>query len=179
MAKTIDDIRGRCVLIDGHWLWKGALSEGWPRIAAPEFTKHEGRQISQHGRRAVWHILNRKAIPKGYRVWGTCSERTCLNPEHIALETTAERGRKVAKSGKLKGDLARIATVRKSARRRSGLTPELIDTIRMSPKTGRALTQELGLSRTVISKVRTGKTTAFTPVGGLFSGLMARAGAAA
>lgn len=179
MARTIDDIKGRCVLIDGHWLWKGALSEGWPRIAAPEFTNQEGRQVSQHGRRAVWHILNRKAIPKGYRVWGTCSERTCLNPDHATLETTAQRGRKVAKSGKLKGDIKRITTVRANARKRSHLTPELIDTIRMSPKTGQALTLELGLSRTVISKVRTGKVTAFTPVGGLFTGLMALAGASA
>lgn len=173
MTTTLNDIRDRCRLVDGHWLWAGALSDGWPRIAAPEYTRHNGRKISQHGRRAVWHVIHQKPIPAGWRVFGTCKERTCVNPDHLVCEPTAERGRKVAKSGKWKGDLRRIAAVRATARKRSHLTPELIEYIRMSPKTGKALCEELGLGRTVVSKVRSGKTTAYTPVGGLFTGLLA------
>ena len=172
MAKTMKDIRDRCRMVDGHWLWAGALSEGWPRVAAPEFTRHDGKQVSQHGRRAVWHIKTQAPIPQGWRVFGTCEERCCLNPDHLKCMPVADRGREVADSGKLRGNLKRVAAVRTAARKRSHLTLELIDLILTSPKTGRALTKETGLGRTVISKVRQHKPTAFTPVGGLFTGLM-------
>ena len=170
---TLDDIKGRCKIVDGHWLWAGACSDGWPRIAAPEFTRHDGRKTSQHGRRAVWHVINRQPIPAGWRVFGTCEERTCINPEHIVCEPTAKWGKRVANSGKWRGLAERITKVRAAGRKRSHLTPDLIEAILASPKTGQALTVELGLSRTVISKARCGKATAFQPVGGLFTGLLA------
>lgn len=174
MAKTLKEIRDRCYLQDGHWLWRGALSEGWPRVAGPEYTRHEGRQVSsQHGRRAVWHIVNKKAIPEGWRVYGTCNERTCLNPEHLVCQPTAERGREIAASGEWKGNMRKITASRASGRRRSHLTPELIDYICNSPKTGKALAEELSLGRTVISNARRGKARSFQAVGGLFTGLLA------
>ena len=37
---TLDDIRQRCVLRDGHWLFRGALSAGkWPRIWGPDLSR--------------------------------------------------------------------------------------------------------------------------------------------
>jgi hypothetical protein len=169
---ALKTIRDRCRLVDGHWLWAGALSEGWPRVAAAEYTRHEGRKVSQHGRRAVWHVMHEKPIPNGWRVFGTCEERTCINPDHIECIPTAERGRRVRETGEQKGNLRRITAVRVAARKRSTLTPELIELITSSPKTGKALSEETGLGRTVISKVRKRKPHAYTPVGGMFTGLM-------
>lgn len=173
MTASINDIKDRCRLIDGHWFWAGATSDGYTRIAAPDYTNHDGKKVSQHGRRAVWHVLHGKPIPAGWRVFGTCREKTCLNPLHLICQPTAERGKAVAASGRQKGSVRRITAVRTAGRKRSSLTPELIELILTSPKTGQQLAAETGLGRTVISKVRKGRATAFTPVGGMFTGLMA------
>jgi hypothetical protein len=172
MAKTLKDIEDRCRMVDGHWLWAGAMSDGWPRVYAPDYVKG-GRQLSQPGRRAVWHVVHRKPIPDGWRVFGTCDEPTCLNPDHIACEPPAKRGEKVAASGKWKGNIRKIAASRAAGRKRSHLTPEMIEYILSSPKTGKALSEELKIGRTIISNARRGKARAFMPVGGLFTGLLA------
>lgn len=168
------EVRGRC-RIDGeaHWLWSGATSDGYPRIWAPDYTLHDGAMRTQTGRRAVWHLKTGRAIPSGWRVFGNCGERLCLNPEHAASEAVAKRGAKVAKSGKLKGVIARIVANRATNQRRSKLTPEMVETIRTSTATGEALAAQLGVSRQLISKVRRGKPICFDAVGGIFTGLLA------
>lgn len=173
MTATVNDIKDRCRIEDGHWYWAGATSDGYTRISAPDFTIHGGKMTSQHGRRAMWHVMHRKAIPAGWRVFGTCDEKTCVNPAHLVCQPVAERGKEVAASGREKGSVRRITAIRASARKRSHLTEELIDLILTSDKSGRELMEETGLGRSVISKVRKGHATAFTPVGGLFSGLLA------
>lgn len=170
---TLDDIKGRCRIDGDCWLWTGALSAGWPRIWAPDHTLHGGKFASQHGRRAAWHIKTGEAIPAGHRVFGTCEHRNCLNPAHMVCRATAEQGQAVAATDRLKGVVNRIKANRASGRKRSHLTPDLIQTIHTSPETGQALAQRLGLSRSTVSKVRSGKPLAFDAVGGMFTGLLA------
>ena len=168
------DVRGRCHIDDeGHWLWGGATSDGYPRIWAPEYTLHAGAMRTQTGRRAVYHLKVGKAIPKGWRVFSTCGERLCLNPEHSVCEAVAKRGAKVAASGKLKGVIARIVANRATNQRRSKLTAEMVETIRTSKATGLALAAQLGISHQLISRIRRGRPTAFDAVGGIFTGLLA------
>jgi hypothetical protein len=170
---TLDDIKGRCRIEGECWIWTGALSgKRWPRLHAPDFTNHKGAKHVQSGRRAVWHVKTGKAIPNGWRVFGTCGEDVCMNPAHMKCQPTAQWGIQLAASGKLKGVTKRIVANRLSGQKRSHLDPEKLHLIRSSEKTGLELAAELGLSRSTISKARTGKATAYTPVGGLFSGLM-------
>lgn len=169
----LDDIKARCRIVDGHWLWDGAMSDGWPRVFAPDFTLHGGKKASQNGRRAVWHVTKKKPIPKGWRVFGTCEERTCLNPKHMVCQPTAKWGEQLRETGKWLASVNRIVQSRAYWRRRGALTPELIELIHTSPKSAVRLAAETGLSRGAISKVRRGKVTAFTPVGGLVTGLLA------
>jgi hypothetical protein len=170
---TLDDIRARCVIDNGCWLWKGAKSDGLPRIWAPDHTNHAGGMSSQPGRRAVHHVKTGQAIPAGWRVFGTCTSKLCVAPHHTDCKAPAEEGARVAASGKLKGQVKRIAANRAIGRKRSRLTAELIETIRTSRKSGQALSLETGLARQTISKARTGQALAFEPVGGLFTGLLA------
>lgn len=170
---TPDDLKDRCRINDeGCWLWAGAKSKGVPRIWAPDHTKHGGEKHTQTGRRAMWHVNTGKPIPNGWRVFGTCEEATCINPDHMVCRPVAEQGAKVAKSGKLRGNVRKIAASRATGRKRSHLTPDLISIIRTSPKSGLQLEREMGIDHRTISKVRTGKATAFAPVGGIFSGLL-------
>lgn len=172
--KTLDEIRGRCrITEDGHWLWAGSLRpDGRANIYAPDCTN--GGMSTQPGPRAVWHCKTGKAIPKGWRAFGTCDERACCNPEHVACASEKTLGRWVAKKGILKGQTKRILANRAIGRARSKLTPELIAEIQASSETGVALADRLGLGTTLVSKARRGKAIAFAGAGaGMFSGLIA------
>ena len=169
---TLNEIKGRCRIEDGHWIWTGAKCEGVPRIWAPDYTSKGGRMVAQTGRRAVWHVKTGAPIPAGHRVFGTCTEPCCLHPLHMACRPVSEQGAMVAASGKLKGRVTRIAANRAIGRKRSMVTPEQIAIIQSSSKTGIQLAQELGLTRQIVSKHRSGRVTAFDPVGGMFSGLL-------
>jgi hypothetical protein len=171
--KTLEDIRQRCVITeDGHWLWKGALTaEGRPRIHAPDYTNN-GRMIPQSGPRAVVHCSTGRPIPVGWRAYGTCEHKTCCNPKCIKCTSEADFGAWLRRTGKYKGDVRRILANRATSRSRSVLTPERIAYIQTSPKLGKDLAVELGISETTVSKARRGESQAFQAAG-LFSGLIA------
>lgn len=176
-AGTLAHIKGRCRIEGDHWIWTGAQSEGYPRIYAPDYTKG-GKLSSQPGRRAVWHVVNKKPLPNGWRVFG-CEVELCVSPKCVFARDPAERGQEIAQSGVWKGNVKRILANRLSGQRRSILSPDLIHKIVTSPKTGAALERELGIRRQIISRIRTGRANAFTPVGGLFTGLLVAAGSEA
>lgn len=173
----MDDIKGRCRIdeLTGCWLWVGAKSEGWPRIWAPDHTNHGGELRTQTGRRAAWHVKTGKPIPAGWRVFGTCQARNCVNPAHMVCEPVSVQGQKVAASGKLKGNIARITANRKTGRTRAGLDAETRNAVRESEESGLVLAGRLGCSPQTISRIRNRRDMAFQPVGGMFTGLMARA----
>lgn len=171
--KTLEDIRQRCVITDdGHWLWRGALTaEGRPRIHAPDYT-NGGVMKPQCGTRAVWHCATEKPIPKGWRAYGTCDEKACCNPAHVKCTSEADFGAWLRRTGKYKGDTKRVLANRAISRGRSVLTPERIAYIQASPKLGKDLAVELGMSASTVSKARRGEVLVFQGAG-LFSGLMA------
>ncbi|MES2634041.1 MAG: hypothetical protein V4669_13790 [Pseudomonadota bacterium] len=170
---TLDDIKDNCRIEEGHWIWAGGLSGGLPTIHAPDYTRSDGRKQTQRGRRAVWHIKHKRAIPAGWRVFGNCEEALCVNPAHIECITEIEYGARVAASDKQKGRVQRIVANRAIGRKRSKVNPETIAYIRSSRKTGIALAGELNISPQTISKYRTGTApTSFDHIGGLFTGLL-------
>lgn len=170
MSKTLADVKGRCRVEGDCWIWTGAVSDGIPRVYAPD--AKDGKMRSQPGRRAVWIMKAGKAIPNGWRVFGLCDQKLCLNPAHLICEPTDRHGQKVADSGKLKGQIKRILANRATGRKRSKRSADLVTTVRTSEKAGTAIARELGVPPQWVSRVRTGKPTAFCPVGGLFTGLM-------
>lgn len=173
--KTLEDIRGRCRMVDGHWIWAGALRpDGRANIYGPDYTK--GGMKTQIGPRAVWHVSTGKPIPNGWRVYGNCDEPACVNPAHIECTSPVARGKHVQETGALKGSPRRILANRAIGRKRATLTPALIAEIQLSPETGVQLTARLGIGRATISKARRGEARAFQAAG-LFSGLMGGANA--
>ena len=169
--RTLDEIYGRCVPdeITGCKLWRGCTDKYGPRIYAPDM-RFGGQLKTQYDRRAVWQLVNSRPLPRGWRVFGTCGNPACLEYEHMQASTTAERGRKVAESGRQKGLMTRIVANRKIARKQTVLTPELIAEIRSSPETGLQLAARLGIGRSTISKARRHHFTSVEPTG-FFTGL--------
>ena len=174
--RTLEEIRGRCVITDdGHWLWKGALRpDGRPNIYAPDYTRAGGDMRTQCGMRAVWHCEHQKPVPEGFRVYGTCDEPACCRPAHIACTSEEDYGKWLQRTGKYKGQTNRILANRAIGRARSVVTPEIIEYIQTSPKSGLALAEELRISAATVSKARRGEIVVFQGrAGGMFSSLIA------
>lgn len=172
--RQLQDVRAKCSKKDGHWIWNGAVSGGLPRIYAPDFTADAtGRTLKpQVGPRAVWHMKHKRPVPQGMRVFRTCEHQLCVRPECVEARTCADHGKAVAEQGTMKGQIKRIIANRTTNRARSDLTSEKVATIMASQKSGLELEAELGVCRTTISRLRTGKPSAFDPVATVFSGLL-------
>lgn len=171
----LDDIKGRCHIDEGgHWIWKGALSEGkYPHVWAPDHSRPGSPMKRQAGRRAVWHLKTGKPIPAGWRVYGTCEEGRCLNPDHSKCGPTAEWGAHMASSGRYAGSIRRQIAGRKTGRKATTLTPETYMEAITSNEMAKTLAARLGVLPQTISKARNGRLVCFEPAGGMFSGLVA------
>lgn len=175
--RTLEEIKGRCFIdVDGHWLWRGAtFPNGAPKIWAPEYTKTAGGMITQCGYRAVWNITNMKPVPEGMRVFRTCDEAACCNPDHVKCLPVKDYGRQQARKGTLKGQATRILANRAIGRKRAKVTPELMDQILASSKPIRVVAEEIGLSMCTVWRVRTGKFKSMQPTSaGMCAGLLAQ-----
>lgn len=173
--KTVDDIKGRCVVdtITGCWLWTGATSlEGQARIW--QYDCNAEKMAALPGKKAMWYAVNQKPLPEGWRVYGTCNCQTCMNPEHIKAGTTEEWGQHMSASGIHKGNMARIVAARRTGVSRSVMNPEMLHEVRTSKETGRALARRMGISEQTVSKARMGRLIAFSPIASPFAGLGAR-----
>ena len=126
------------------YLWTGSTNAaGHPKL-------HD-----QPTRRVIWRLVHGE-IPEGKMITTTCSQSTCLCPEHLALTTKSEISRKVAQRHDF--ILRKSAANAKSARDKLGkITMEMAREIRESERTGRDLARELGVSTSLISCVRTFK----------------------
>lgn len=156
-------VRSRCRLVDGHWLWGGGVTaKGIIRMWAPRAS--DGKMAAQNGRHAVWQMRSGEPIPAGHKVFRTCGESLCMNPDHMVCRTSAEQGRALVESGALKGLPSKILANRKILLARSKVTPEVFQHILSSPKTGTALMAETGVGRSTISRIRRGE---FKALGGV------------
>lgn len=169
--KALQDIKDRCVIdeVTGCWNFKGAISsDGQPRVWCFDFNK--GKMASLPGRRAVWYVLNQKPLPKKWRVFGTCSNPACMNPDHIKSGSAKEMGRVFSRNPNYHNIARKIAS-RKTGAARSVFTPETLQYALTSPETGIEVARKLGISRQAVSKARTGAIVCFTPLSSPFAGL--------
>jgi hypothetical protein len=174
-ALTLQDIKDRCVVDDftDCWNWKGAISHGkHSRIWAVDYTRG-GKLAAQPGKRAVWHIINQRALPNGWRVYSNCANTLCLNPDHISAGSTELWGRAVTRNGVHKNSVARKI----AAKRRQGAHTTLDQFSqaeirrRSANETGLSLAREFGVSKSLVSRIIRGETSSSAAMG-IFSGLI-------
>ena len=172
--KDLEEIRGRCRMVDGHWIWGGALRpDGRANIWAPNYT-HGGRMETQAGPRAVWHANTGMPIPAGWRAYATCEGLACCNPAHIKCAPSANVYGRLARSGVLKGSATRILANRATNLARCRVDAATVAEIQASAETGVALAARLGLSMQVVSKARRGGYVVHGAATNPFAGLGAR-----
>lgn len=182
-----------------HLLWAGGKAGKVPRIWAPDYTatKRAFRQAmkleggsdagivaalvdamtpimtAQSGRRAAYHLETGKPLPKGWRVFATCSEPTCI--EHYAAGSTQTMGAQFTLLGWHTDSIPRKVAALKNGRKRSKLTPEIIREIRNSPEKGIELSRRFGIGQPTISKVRVHGSHSHESVANPWAGLGGRA----
>lgn len=182
-----------------HRLWAGGKTGKTPRIWAPDHTstqlafeaaieRAQGDDAaiiaaivaamtpvmaSQPGRRAVYHLTTGKPLPKGWRVFATCTEPACI--EHYGAGPGKEFGAQISKLGWHKHSVARKVASLANGRARSKLDLAMIREIRTSPETGRALARRLNIGEALVSKVRRHGSPAHETVANPWAGLGGRA----
>lgn len=124
----------------GCHLWAGGVSgEGYGQFWDGE------TQWGAH--RFAWSRRN-GSISAGLKVCHSCDTPSCVNPDHLFLGTSADNSRDMA----LKGRAARG-----EQNSQAKLTRANIELIRNTPKGTRGLPRKMGVSRAVISLIRSGK----------------------
>jgi hypothetical protein len=161
-------ITERCVE-DGDCLrWR--LSIDTHRHPRYTFKMDTGRRITKGVRRVVYEAFF-GFLPPRKLVTTSCGCADCLNPEHLTLTT---RSKVISETWKHQATrLKKVRAVQQTSRSiRGKLDMDKARYIRASDKTGYELAKELGVSHTVISRVRNG--TAWleaeaSPFAGLFA----------
>lgn len=151
---TIDDIRARCRVDEetGCWNWACACSNSRgnkePRLWLPQ----EERTVTLPY--AAWVLSGRPPLLDGQVVWRKCRSSVCGNPKHMMAATRKERGELVARSGTLRGNVARRLKSVLAVRSRSPITAELARWAIESPQNGREVAHALGVTETTVSAIR-------------------------
>ncbi len=145
--RTLDDIRDRCFVDDitGCWLWRGAMAHATPSMRLPELDRTVGAGV------AIC-VLTTGETPAPGVVWHrTCRSQLCVAPEHRQPGTRSTQMAFMLGVPKTSATKARIAA---SKRRRSKVTPEVVEEIRSSSESSVALAAKHGMSVTHACRIR-------------------------
>ena len=147
MTVTIQEIKDRTDEVGDCWVWKKAITSGYPQLKVP------GRACKLV-RRLVVELDGR---PAGARqpVITTCGDPLCVNPAHLKPVTVSEVGKRAAAAGGWKGK-ARGSKIAAKKRATGKLTLEIAREIRMSEESGPVLSARYGVNRSLITRIKRG-----------------------
>lgn len=162
----LEDLRQRCVIDkdSGCWRWGLSMNKAGngaivPRVSIPAGVLCDHRVSSMAGGKAAWLLSGRRLLDKRV-VWRTCGCRECVNPAHLMSGTKAQEGAWIARTGALKGVVARrIACIRNVARTQA-LPPAKVSAIAEEMAAGvlqRDICVKHGISLATASKINQGK----------------------
>ena len=154
--RSLDDLKGRCVIDDDTNCWH--LRDSLGRALKWEPKKSPG--IFVHGvgkrsaRRAAWGFSSGTAAPEGCYIAACECAWDCVNPEHLRTVTPAQHGAFMAASGKSKVP-SKAAANMKNARQRAHnkLTVELAQWARESEQSQVDKAHALGVCQQRISEI--------------------------
>lgn len=142
---SIEKILARCDEDADCMIWRGCRG----RTNQPKTGNGSVRRIA-------WKLVHGE-IPEKRLVTVTCGHPMCLNPEHLALTNKAKVIRK--NLSRLDVKVRQAASSRKAVRASVGkITMDIARDIRASDRLGRDWARELGVSESLVSCVKRGKT---------------------
>lgn len=171
-VRDIQSLMDRCYVDADTNCWHWRLHKNEDGLPMVVIVTAEGLRRQMSGRRVA--MLLRGHDMKGKRAWpkARCLSYDCVNPDHCAVGTTSEFHAYMASTDRLKGNQSRITKLRKFARARSKVRPEMIERIRSYDGKAKVIAEELGISKTTVNDIRSGRRWNDLS-GGIFSGLLA------
>lgn len=157
-VNLIARLLARCTEVGDCLIWQGRVAHGSPLV-------HLGGKYLT-ARRVLWEATH-GAIPRGLYPSCICHETACMNIKHIRLMTTQQIAAKAATRGAFSRP-ERRAAIALAVRRKSNLTPEMLHRIRAAD-TGAAVARELGISKSLATKIRAGKAWGLTSGASVFN----------
>lgn len=166
---SLESIRENCVIDGVHWIWKGATTDGTPRVWAPDLARG-GKMISMSVTRAVWQLRTGQPVPPGQRAYRACTVAGCVAPGCTVAGTPTQWGKSMSRNRRFSSTSASIARLKLALRMRA-LSDEQILEIQASSEKQEVLAAKYGCGVHVISKARNGHYKISSP----FAGLMGQA----
>jgi hypothetical protein len=127
-----------------HWIGSKAVRGGYGQLS--------DRRILLKSHRLSWEI-NLGSIPGGMMIRHLCHNPSCCNPSHLLPGTAKDNHLDMQKAGRMFVPAAREGKQYRNSR----LTEEEVLVIYASEKPGVILAAEYGVSKTMISRIKTGK----------------------
>jgi hypothetical protein len=125
----------------GCWFWDGASAGEYGYIR-----DERKRGVTAH--RASYRLFCGE-IPGGRQVLHSCDVPACVNPDHLFVGTQRDNIHDMKAKGRHPKGMAHGKSV---------LSPDLVLLIRQSPLSHAALGRELGVGKSTIFNVRSGRT---------------------
>lgn len=155
--RTVEDLRLRCAIDDvtGCWLWRGAISDGAPKVHFRHPVSLE--RTDAKGRRVALILSRGEDLPRGHVAWQRvcCDSPLCVNPEHCRSGPKKEWGRWLTASGKVKNLPSKCVAARKGWDTKGRkFTPEMRQQIMADSRPVTTIAAELGVSRMGVWSVR-------------------------
>lgn len=147
MDGTIEAIYARCIEEGDCWLWQGPVDTN----DIPIMRITGSRKLHPVRR----YILQMDGTVLGsLRATNICNVPRCVNPEHARAWTMAKLIKRAADETGYAKQPARNAKIAARKRQLSPISPELIEEIRTSSESGRAIAIRLGYCQSTIQAIR-------------------------
>jgi hypothetical protein len=150
---TIEDLRARCRMDEetGCWLWGGASQDNRGMVWLPELG------VSRNVVFAALYLTGRRP-PAGQGSYLKCTSPLCCNPEHAATGTRKQISQHLARQGRFKDNPKHMAAVLALSKKARVLSDEQANEIRTSNEIGYVIAERMGVSKSVVSRIRRGQT---------------------
>ena len=137
---------------NGCWEWQGR-----PRKQGYGGFNVYGRTLGAH---KAAYVLLVGPVPDGLCVCHTCDNRICVNPAHLWLGTIAENNADMLAKGRARWSVEALHSVKPAPRRgelngEAKLTATQALAIRADPRLQRVIAAEYGVSKALVSHIKT------------------------
>ena len=148
---TLEDLRQRCVCLDGCWHWRLADGRKPSRTTVHRVWLHGTGTTTVT--RAAWHLAGKAPPGDRWNISRACESWDCANPDHLRRWTRQQMMDHQRKIGRT-ATPAKIAACRALVSASLVITPELRAWSNESAQTGVDVAHALGVSQGRVNVLR-------------------------
>jgi hypothetical protein len=149
---TVESLRAMTVKQGDCWVWQGFIANRAPQVAAYP----DGKKKMVSVRKLLRELISGQPQPAG-NYGHSCGNSSCVSPAHTVWRGQVSHMKVMAKNRVVTPALSLKLREAKVKSGEAKLTEQAVVAIRSSDQTNAALARQLGVSRSLVSKVRLGK----------------------